>query len=89
MGVEVLAMTASPPIPDPLAAYAAQFDDLFSRATQRAAFVSNDPLREVSAGVQHGEASVRCLAVRHDIGAVHDAADHGGDFRRRALVKAS
>ena len=31
-------MLAFPPIPDPLEAYAAQFDDLFSRAQQRAAF---------------------------------------------------
>jgi len=31
-------MPAFPPIPDPLEAYAARFDDLFSRATQRAAF---------------------------------------------------
>ena len=31
-------MPAFPPIPDPLEAYAAQFDDLFSRASQRQAF---------------------------------------------------
>ena len=31
-------MTPFPPIPDPLEAYAAQFDDLFSRANQRAGF---------------------------------------------------
>ena len=31
-------MPAFPPIPDPLEAYAAQFDDLFSRPSQRAAF---------------------------------------------------
>src|SRR6476646_8983579 len=29
-------MLAVPPIPDPLEAYAAQFDDLFTRANQRA-----------------------------------------------------
>jgi DDE superfamily endonuclease len=31
-------MPGFPPIPDPLEAYAAQFDDLFSRASQRSAF---------------------------------------------------
>ena len=31
-------MTLFPPIPDPLEAYAAQFDDLFSRANQRDGF---------------------------------------------------
>lgn len=31
-------MSTLPPIPDPLEAYAAQFDDLFSRASQRTAF---------------------------------------------------
>jgi hypothetical protein len=31
-------MPAFPPIPDPLGAYAAQFDDLFTRPTQRQAF---------------------------------------------------
>ncbi|HEX2184745.1 MAG TPA: IS701 family transposase [Chloroflexota bacterium] len=31
-------MTPFPPIPDPLEAYAAHFDDLFTRASQRAAF---------------------------------------------------
>ncbi len=35
---EVPAMTPIPPIPDPLEGYAAQFDDLFSRPTQRTAF---------------------------------------------------
>lgn len=38
MRTEVPAMPAFPPIPDPLEAYAAQFDDLFNRAQQRAAF---------------------------------------------------
>lgn len=38
MRAEVTAMPAFPPIPDPLETYAAQFDDLFSRAQQRAAF---------------------------------------------------
>ena len=38
LGVEVPAMPAFPPIPDPLEAYAALFDDLFSRPTQRIAF---------------------------------------------------
>ena len=31
-------MSASPPVPEPLEAYAAQFDDLFTRASQRTAF---------------------------------------------------
>ena len=31
-------MPACPPIPDPLETYAAQFDDLFTRANQRAGF---------------------------------------------------
>src|SRR5215212_2434894 len=35
---EVPAMTLFPPIPAPLETYAAQFDDLFSRASQRQAF---------------------------------------------------
>jgi SRSO17 transposase len=35
---EVTPMTLCPPIPDPLDAYATQFDDLFSRSSQRAAF---------------------------------------------------
>ena len=35
---EVPAMTLFPPIPVPLETYAAQFDDLFSRASQRQAF---------------------------------------------------
>jgi SRSO17 transposase len=38
MGAEVPAMPAFPPIPEPLETYAAQFDALFSRASQRAAF---------------------------------------------------
>jgi SRSO17 transposase len=38
MEAEVSAMPAFPPIPAPLEAYAAQFDDLFSRAQQRTAF---------------------------------------------------
>ena len=36
--MEAPAMPAFPPIPDPLEVYAAQFDDLFSRPSQRAAF---------------------------------------------------
>ena len=31
-------MSTCPPIPDPLEAYAAHFDDLFTRASQRSAF---------------------------------------------------
>ena len=38
MRAEVPAMLLSPPIPQPLEAYAAQFDDLFPRASQRLAF---------------------------------------------------
>src|SRR6187401_258049 len=38
LGAEVAAMTPFPPIPVPLETYAAHFDDLFSRATQRQAF---------------------------------------------------
>jgi len=38
MRVEVPAMTPFPPIPEPLDRYAAQFDDLFTRPTQRQAF---------------------------------------------------
>ena len=38
LSAEVLAITPFPPIPDPLDRYAAQFDDLFTRANQRAAF---------------------------------------------------
>jgi endonuclease/exonuclease/phosphatase family metal-dependent hydrolase len=36
--LEVAAMPVFPPIPEPLAAYAAQFDDLFTRANQRDGF---------------------------------------------------
>ena len=36
--MEVSGMLVFPPIPDPLDAYAAQFDDLFTRANQRAGF---------------------------------------------------
>jgi SRSO17 transposase len=35
---EVPAMSPFPPIPEPLEAYATQFDDLFSRANQRVGF---------------------------------------------------
>jgi SRSO17 transposase len=38
LGAEVPAMTAFPPIPEPLERYAAQFDDVFTRANQRQAF---------------------------------------------------
>jgi SRSO17 transposase len=38
LGVEVPAMPPFPPIPDPLEAYAAQFDGLFTRTNQRTAF---------------------------------------------------
>jgi hypothetical protein len=38
MAVEVPAMPTFPPIPEPLETYAAHFDDLVSRPTQRAAF---------------------------------------------------
>ena len=41
-------MPAFPPLPDPLEAYAAQFDDLFPRANQRAGF------RQYLAGVLLG-----------------------------------
>jgi SRSO17 transposase len=36
--VEVPAMMSFPPIPEPLETYAAPFDDLFPRASQRAGF---------------------------------------------------
>src|SRR5687768_3250044 len=38
MGAEAPAMITVPPIPEPLDAYAARFDDLFSRANQRQGF---------------------------------------------------
>ena len=38
-------MAAFPPIPEPLETYAAQFDALFSRSQQRAAFRQGQPLR--------------------------------------------